>query len=61
MKIGKTLAVMLSFATAPLFAQNAQQPSTQPGMQPGMVMENSSPNQPRQNPATSARSTAPAP
>jgi cobalt-zinc-cadmium efflux system outer membrane protein len=26
-----------------------------------MVMENSSPNQPRQNPATSARSTAPAP
>ena len=43
MKIGKTLAVMLSFATAPLFAQNAQQPSTQPGMQPGMVMENSSP------------------
>jgi hypothetical protein len=44
MQIGKTLAVMLSFATAPLFAQNAQQPSVQPGMVPGvvpgMVMEN---------------------
>jgi len=51
MQIGKTLAVMLSFAAAPLFAQNAQQPSMQPGMAPGMVMENSSPNQPRQNPA----------
>jgi hypothetical protein len=51
MKISKALAVMLSFAAAPLFAQNAQQPSTEPGMQPGMVpgmvMENSSPNQPR--------------
>jgi cobalt-zinc-cadmium efflux system outer membrane protein len=47
MQIGKKLAVMLSFATAPLFAQNTQQPS----MQPGMVMENSSPSQPRQNPA----------
>ena len=61
MKISKALAVMLSFATAPLFAQNAQQPSTQPGMVPGMVMENSSPNQPRQNPPRSARSSAPAP
>jgi cobalt-zinc-cadmium efflux system outer membrane protein len=47
MQMSKTLAVMLLFATAPLFAQNAQPPS----MAPGMVMENSSPNQPRPSPA----------